>query len=482
MATRPKFSLILAAAALLLGGCGGDDDGPISVTAIGAPPRPVNPNLQAIDAPAGVLMEATAQGLVRFNAEGEIEPALAQSWIVSDDGLRYTFRIRRTQWLGGGPVTAQEVAARLRAALSRASRNPLKPVLGAIADVVPMTDSVLEISLRGPRPNFLQLLAQPEMAILQGGRGTGPYRLAETGIAGARLVIQRGEDEAGPDSPDILLRGEGAAAAVARFSMQRTDLVIGGTIGDLAFVRATDIASSRLVFDPVSGLFGLAFANNGGPLADPEVRRALAMAVDRDSLVAALGVPRLAPRTSLAPAGLGELAAPAQPDWAAQPLPARRETAARTIAGLGQEAPLRLRVAIPDGPGYRLVFAHLRRDWRIVGVEAERVRPGQPAELRLIDAIAPANLASWYLRPFGCDLSPVCDTAADQALLAARLAPRPAERNAQFAAADRIFAELTPFIPLTGPVRWSLVAQRLRGFRANPFARHPAGELIARQE
>ncbi len=46
-----------------------------------------------------------------------------------------------------------------------------------------MTDEVLEISLRGPRPNFLQLLAHPEMAIIQSGQGTGPYRLAEAGPA-----------------------------------------------------------------------------------------------------------------------------------------------------------------------------------------------------------------------------------------------------------------------------------------------------------
>ena len=476
------MTAMLFAAALLLAGCGGTDDSPIAVSAIGGPPRLVNPNLQPVDPPTAFLLQATAQGLVRFNAEGEIEPALAQSWIVSDDGLRYTFRIRRLQWAGGGPVTAQQVAARLRAALSRASRNPLKPVLGAVAEIEPMTDSVLEISLRGPRPHFLQLLAQPELAILQNGRGTGPYRLAETESQGARLVIERGEDETGPDLPDILLRAEAAPLAIARFAERRSDLVLGGTARDLPFARAADLPSSRLVFDPVSGLFGLAFASASGPLADPEVRRALAMAIDRDSLVSALGVPRLAPRTGLAAPGLAELPAPAQPEWAALPLEARRARAAEAIAALGAEGPLRLRVAMPDGPGYRLVFAHLRRDWRIVGVEAERVRPGAPADLRLVDSVAPANLASWYLRQFGCDASSVCDAAADQALAAARLAPTAAERTAQFVIADRILVELAPFIPLTGPVRWSLVSQRLRGFRANPFARHSASELIARQE
>jgi len=136
-------------------------------------------------------------------------------------------------------------------------------------------------------------------------------------------------------------------------------------------------------------------------------------------------------------------------------------------------------VAMPDAPGDRLVFARLRHDWRLIGVDAVRVAPGAPADLRFIDAVAPANLASWYLRHFTCDISLVCDAAADEALRAARAAAQPRERAAQFATADRILTDLGVFIPLTAPVRWSLVSTRLTGFRPNPFARHPAVNLIA---
>jgi len=94
---------------------------------------------------------------------------------------------------------------------------------------------------------------------------------------------------------------------------------------------------------------------------------------------------------------------------------------------------------------------------------------------------APANLASWYLRRFSCAASAVCDTAADDALLAARLAARPGDRQAQFANADRILAGITPFIPLTQPVRWSLVSPRLTAFRPNAFARHPAVNLLGEE-
>ncbi|HYJ53815.1 MAG TPA: ABC transporter substrate-binding protein [Allosphingosinicella sp.] len=478
MAIRASCQAALLAAALGLAGCGDDAAGPIRVSAIGAPPAIANPNLQPLDAPSAFLTEAAAQGLVHFDAAGEIEPALAQSWVVSNDGLRYTFRIRPAQWAGGAPVTAQQVALRLRATLSRASRNPLKPVLGAVAAITPMTDRVLEISLHGARPNFLQLLAQPEMAILQGNVGTGPYRVADSNLGEVRLALPRGEDEEiARESPDVELRGEGGAMAVARFAEGRADLVLGGTGGDLAFARAANLAASRLVFDPVNGLFGLAFTST---LGDPATRRALAMAIDRDALAAAIGAPRLAGRAAIVPAGILDLPAPAQPDWAALPIDARRSRAAQSLAEL--PAPLRLRVAMPSGPGYRLVFAHLRRDWRMIGVEAEAVAPGAPADLILIDQVAPANLASWYLRHFACDASAICDPAADQALLAARAAPNPAERQAHFAEADRILTELAPFIALTAPVRWSLVSPRLTGFRPNPFARHQVTTLIAERE
>jgi oligopeptide transport system substrate-binding protein len=479
---RPLLRAALAAALLGLAACEPPESGPIEVSAIGGQPRLANPNLDPLDPPSAVLIDAVAQGLVQFNAAGEIEPALAQSWIISDDGLRYTFRLRRASWANGGRVTAYQVAARLRAALGRASRNPLKPVLGAIAAIEPMTDEVLEISLRGPRPFFLQLLAHPELAIIQQGVGTGPYRVTPGGAGGVRLQRPRTEDDPDGGGPEILLRGERAALAIARFADGQRVLVVGGTMGDLPLARAADLPAGAFVFDPVSGLFGLAFTARDGPLADPAARRALAMAVDRQVLAAAMDAPGLAQRTGLVSPGVQELPNLTLPDWAALPQEERRAEAARAIAALGLEAPLRLRVAMPDGPGYRLVFAYLRHDWRLIGVDAVRVGPGQPADLVFIDEVAPANLASWYLRHFTCEASAVCDPAADAALLAARLAAGPADRQAQFAIADRILTGLTPFIPLTQPVRWSLVPRRLTGFRPNPFARHPAVNLIAERD
>jgi peptide/nickel transport system substrate-binding protein len=220
MAIRTIWLCGTLAGVLVLAACTKGETGPVAVSAIGGSPRLVNPNLQRLDPPSEMLLLATAQGLVRFDAAGQIEPALAQSWIVSDDGLRYTFRLSRTTWRDGSKVTAEQVASRLRAAASPASRNPLKPLLGAVQEVVAMTDDVLEISLVGPRPNFLQLLAQPEMAIIHEGKGTGPFHaLQEAGHLELHLPPEEEEEEE-PTREDehetgLLLRGERPPAPCA---------------------------------------------------------------------------------------------------------------------------------------------------------------------------------------------------------------------------------------------------------------------------
>src|SRR3569623_1796066 len=134
---RTRFLLLaaLAAGLALVSGCRREASGPVVVSAIGGPPRMANPNREPLDTASAFLLQSVAQGLVRFDATGDIEPGLAQSWIVSNDGLRYTFRLARMDWPGGGGrITAAAVVARLKAAAA-SSRNPLKPVLGAIDEI-----------------------------------------------------------------------------------------------------------------------------------------------------------------------------------------------------------------------------------------------------------------------------------------------------------------------------------------------------------
>ena len=174
------------------------------VSAIGGRPSYPDVNKRPADTTQRLLLDATAQGLVRFDAAGQVEPGLAERWIVIDQGRTYIFRLREAEWSNGGKVTAADVAIILKRAIAPQSRNPLKPFLSAIDDIVAMTDQVIEVRLSRPRPDLLKLFAQPELAIRREKPpgGSGPFRVAAT--AGGAVMLRPAFDPARSPDDDVV--------------------------------------------------------------------------------------------------------------------------------------------------------------------------------------------------------------------------------------------------------------------------------------
>jgi len=476
--TRNAFvSAMLAALLLAGGGCDRHKrNGEVAVLVIGDKLGLENPASGELSTPQSVLLSNIAQGLVRFDANGEIVPGLAERWNVSNDGLSYIFRIASADWPGGGHITAKQVASMLKRQLASSSDNALKDSLGAVADVVAMTDRVIEIRLSAPRPNLLQLLAQPEFALVREDHGTGPFDLAAQKGSNGEIRLER--EVSVPDSEEesreeLLIATANARPAIAAFGKGEADLVLGGDFDTLPYARAANVSKAALRFDPVSGLFGLMPARRNGPLDDPELRLLLSQAIDRQSFIADLGVPGLLPRATVLDAGLDGLADPVQPDWLAIPIAERRarlKVQADRLFG-DEERPV-LRIALPDGPGGKLLFDHLARDWGVLRIGLERAAPGKPADLKLVDAVAPSASAAWFLRRFRCGVASLCDADIDELLGAARTSLVADQRWALLADAARRIDEAKLFLPITAPVRWSLVSPRITGFAGNRFARH----------
>jgi peptide/nickel transport system substrate-binding protein len=112
----------------------------------------------------------------------------------------------------------------------------------------------------------------------------------------------------------------------------------------------------------------------------------------------------------------------------------------------------------------------------------EAAAPGQPADLKLIDAVAPSNSPAWFLRQFRCAQTPVCDPKIDELLEGARNTPVPAQRYALLSEAAQQIDEQQLFIPLAAPIRWSLVSAQMQGFATNRFARHTLTDLGQRPD
>jgi peptide/nickel transport system substrate-binding protein len=467
--------LLLCALSLATGSCHEQPRGALKAVVIGAAPRLRDPSLGPLPPADAVLLASVAQGLVRFDANGNIVPGLAERWNVSEDGLGYIFRIASAKWPDGEQITAQQIARLLKRQLAERSRNPLRDSLGAIEDVVAMTDRVIEIQLLAPRPTLLSLLAQPELAILRGSSGTGPFTAVSTGGPGGEVRLSReinNGDEGQLEREEVLLAGAPAGAAITDFAASKTDLLLGGTFADLPLARQVQLPRGALRFDPASGLFGFVPMRAGGPLDNPEVRQLLAQAIDRGNLIGALGVPDLAPRATLLEPGLDGMPPPLAPAWIGTPL-GDRIAALRSQSDrlLGKNKPM-IKVFLPAGPGADLLFQEIRRDWGAIGISVERAQRPTEADFALVDEVAPSTSASWFVRRFRCEVMPVCDQQADELMEAARQSPVPAQRYALLVqAADRI-DEAELFIPITAPVRWSLVSARVQNFAGNRYARH----------
>src|SRR5215469_9693864 len=165
----------LCALAMAPGACRKRPEGAFKILVIGNSPSLRDPADGPLSQPDQVLVSNVAQGLVSFDASGNIVSGLAERWTVTDDGLSYIFRLASGNWPDGRKITARDVARLLKREIAPRSRNGLKDAFGAVEDIVPMTDRVIEINLVAPRPDLLSLLAQPQMAILRNGEGTGPF-------------------------------------------------------------------------------------------------------------------------------------------------------------------------------------------------------------------------------------------------------------------------------------------------------------------
>jgi peptide/nickel transport system substrate-binding protein len=487
--TIGALPLALAGAMLLLGGCGTRETDTFDVAIIGEGPLVLG---DALAPPVSEVQAALrlnlAQGLVRFDGDGQVEPGLAERWTVSDDGLSYIFRLAAGEWPDGRKIMARDVARILKRQVGATRGSATRDALGAVVDVVAMTDRVIEIQLAAPRPNLLELLAQPDLALIREGVGSGPFSLrahdsATPPDAAAMHLTRRlpGVDGERGEREEIHLAAAPAGRAIAAFVRGDLDLVLGGTVVDLPLARRAKLPRRALHFDPANGLFGLVPARADGPLAERDVRRLLSQSIDRGALLAALGVPGLGPRATILQAGLEGVPDAVQPPWLAQPIAERRAALLAEAQRLfGDSERPRLRVALPEGPGGDLLFARLSADWRAIGIAVERAAPGAAADLRWIDAVAPSASPGWYLRQFRCGAVPVCVAEADSMLDAARAAPDPAQRGALFADAAWMFDNASLFIALAAPVRWSLVGDRATSYQDNRFARHPLADIVRR--
>ncbi len=216
----------------------------------------LNPLLATLNPVDQDITSLIFEGLTRINPFGEPVPALAESWVISSDGLEYIVRLRRdVLWHDGTPFTAADVAFTM--ALLRDPRFPGAPELGAFwrtIETEQLDTHLVRFRLAQPLGAFLDRLTigiVPEHA-LRGTRGaelaSHPFNLTPIGTGAYQLSRILTSDGVQPRAVELV--------AAPNYQARAAERGLAYALRRLTFVLYTDFDSARaaLAAGEVDGL------------------------------------------------------------------------------------------------------------------------------------------------------------------------------------------------------------------------------------
>jgi ABC-type oligopeptide transport system substrate-binding subunit/class 3 adenylate cyclase len=346
--------------------------------------------------PAMQVQNATLDRLVELGPERTIVPSLAEHWRISEDGLRYVFRLREgARWSDGKPITAHDAEYGLKRNFDRARPGVSVAMLFVVegaqeyyhrrhddlsaVGITALDDRHLEIRLVAPAPYLLNILnradagPQPRHAIERDADGwtepdrhvvSGPFRRTES--SPERVVLERRDDYGGARRGNVrrveMVRA-GAESAASAYRADGLDMVLAYGIGAHEQLRAA--AGEDAMATPFASTGYLFFHHREEPWSNRELRRALAHAMDRDAIGAAMPDGSLVARGGLVPPALHGHT----PDIVPRHDP---ELARRLLDASG----VRPRVALvaPEQTPYLQAYSVLVSGWRdVLGLDAELI-------------------------------------------------------------------------------------------------------------
>ena len=284
---------------------------------------PLQPNLDPAVRSWVFATEQLFEGLVRLNANLDIVPALAEYWIISEDGRRTTFILKRgVKFHHGREMNSQDVKFSFERLLRRDTQSPyaqlfMTKVVGAqeyregraeeVSGFRAPEKFVFEIQWKNPYVSALYLLSMsfckilPKDLLLDQGRnffwqpvGTGPLRFGYW-IRSPRLDIVGVRLERYNQYYD-----RRSYLDVVEFSPHfSVDQFMDGDVQVMPFLSERMAAAPAQIAQ--GGLYNMTFlilSCQNPPFDSAAIRLAVAAAIDKDKLARALGGPAGALRTS----------------------------------------------------------------------------------------------------------------------------------------------------------------------------------------
>ena len=433
------------------------------------------------------VLSGLGDTLYRIDASGRLEPSLAVGWPqTSADGLRVRVQLRRgVRFHDGTPFNAAAMVFSLRRFLAI---GKLSYLLGDRVSAVRAVDAdTLELTLKRPYSAVAELLSAVNLTPLSptayrhhGRRflnerfvGTGPYRLTFFNPQQQRLDPYGGYWGPRPANGGIDLVGlSNSTALFGALSSGEVDVLLSTSLEvdqQAALSRRAARGQLREGSGPALEIGYLTLLTDKPPLADPRLRQAVALSLDRRTISRRVALNQRPPLRDLVPPSLPGSDPTAWPDY--NPQQARRlYRQAGYCRGRRLTLPLTFRSNIPADRLFALTWqAQLRRDLgdcvqlEVTGMESTT------AYRQLGDGSFPLILLEWmgdfpdadnYLVPLlGCD-----DQRGNRCLKGASAA------SGSFWAAPGLQQQLRRSASLQGDARWALLQTiQRRTAAANPY-------------
>lgn len=241
------------------------------------------------------LLYNVYEGLVKLDDEGEIQPLLAESWTMSDDGTVYDFTLQQgVTFSNGSPFTAETVKFSLeRAATEWTANSPA--YLSPISSIEVVSDTEVRITLNAPSNGWLYNMTGPIGtmfspdgidALATDPVGTGPYDVTDF-QTGTSLELTRRDDYWGdePFMSEVSFTYFGDATAQTN-ALLSGDIDLIATVSQYQTVEQLEADDSLTVqVGDSTGELTLSMNNAAAPFDDVRVRQAVMYAVDRQAIL-----------------------------------------------------------------------------------------------------------------------------------------------------------------------------------------------------
>lgn len=456
------------------------------------------------------------EGLLTEDPSGQPVPGMAESWTTSADGLVWTFRLRDANWSDGQPVTADDFVFSLRRLQDPATASEYAYLLNVVEGAQAINEGrappetlgvraidpkTLEIRLNHPAPYLLGLLTHstsfpvPAHVVrklgdtwVQPGNmvSNGPFTLRSWALGDRIRIVKnpRYYDAAKVclDEVHYFVMSDYVAAerAVRRGELDWSTRIAANRIN---FLRQPDQIPQYVQTHVWLTNAYMMFNASNPKFKDVRVRRAIAMAIDREFIV---NKARRAGETAsygFVPPGIANYPQGARVRWADMPFEQRQQEARRLLAqaGYGPDNPLRFDI-MHRGIDHGVLWPAIQADLKAVGVEvtltgaesqvayaALRNRDFEVGDAGWVaDFNDPINFLELNRSSTGAQNYGDYKNAAYDALLAqADREPDIAKRAEFLRQAEQMFLDDMPVVPLFFGPSSNLVTPDLTGFVAN---------------